>query len=114
MRSGPGGVRGYGSAGSIVTAVSGILSAGAQATAAGLSFKSQQDALAFQAQQAEQAALLEQQRIALNREAARLAAQASGQQGAMAARTQQIAVLAGGVLAVTMLGVGAVVLLRRR
>lgn len=105
--------QGMGSAGAIITGVGQIATAVAGSVGAGLSYAAQNKSVQQQAEAARQQQALEAERIRLQREVAALSAQSGTAQAAQAARTQQLALLAGGFVMVAVLGVGAVILLRR-
>jgi len=106
--------QGLGSAGAIITGVGQIATAVTGAVVGGLNYAQQNKAIQSQSEQARQQQALDAERLRLQQEVAQLQAQSGDLQASQAARTQQLALLAGGLVTVAVLGVGAVILLRRR
>jgi len=106
--------QGLGSAAGIITGIGQIATAVTGAVVGGLNYAQQNKAIQSQSEQARQQQAFDAERLRLQQEVAQLQAQSGDLQASQAARTQQLALLAGGLVTVAVLGVGAVILLRRR
>lgn len=107
------GPQGLGNAGAIVSAVSGIVQGVATAVGSGLSYSAQSKAIQQQQSAADQQSALTRQQMLLDAQAQQLAAQQANLSTGVSARQQQMVLLVGGTVVLALLGVGAVVLLRR-